>query len=318
MLQDAAVVGRVFWVGALVELTERPIAEVRDALGRLRVKELVVPHEPSSFRDEQEFAFRHGLIRDGAYDSLPKSLRADKHLGTAKWAADRAGDRAEEIAELIATHEIEAVRYLDELGERRPQIERAAFDHAWAAARRTSALGLGAESTRWYREAERLAGRVEIPLEEQSKLFRGHAANRGGRAQRRAGSRPRLPMPSERLALLFERDLDSVCQPLGLPVPAGALRAQAQGRVRRAAAHARSNALAVHLRSSLAELVEVAEAPRSRGSRSAPRSPRRGRRRDPPPTSRRRGACRPAATSAGSRTLRRGSARGGRRTRARP
>jgi tetratricopeptide (TPR) repeat protein len=174
-------VGRVFWVGALVELTGRPIAEVRDALGRLRVKELVVQHEPSSFRDEHEFAFRHGLIRDGAYDSLPKALRADKHLGTAKWAADRAGDRAEEIAELIATHEIEAVRYLDELGERRPQVERAAFDHAWAAARRTSALGLGAESTRWYREAERLAGRVEIPLEEQSKLFRGHAAESWGR-----------------------------------------------------------------------------------------------------------------------------------------
>jgi tetratricopeptide (TPR) repeat protein len=174
-------VGRVFWVGALVQLTGRPIAEVRDALGRLRVKELVVQHEPSSFRDEQEFAFRHGLIRDGAYDSLPKSLRADKHLGTAKWAAERAGDRADEIAELIATHEIEAIRYLDELGERRPQIERAAFDHAWAAARRTSALGLGAESTRWYREAERLAGRIEIRLEEQSKLFRGHAAESWGR-----------------------------------------------------------------------------------------------------------------------------------------
>ena len=73
------------------------------------MKELVVPHEPSSFRDEQEFAFRHGLIRDGAYDSLPKSLRADKHLAIARWAADRAGDRAEEIAEVIATHEIEAV-----------------------------------------------------------------------------------------------------------------------------------------------------------------------------------------------------------------
>jgi class 3 adenylate cyclase/tetratricopeptide (TPR) repeat protein len=175
VLQDAAVVGRVFWVGALAELTGRPMAEVRDALGRLRVKELVVPHEPSSFRDEQEFAFRHGLIRDGAYDSLPKSLRADKHLGIAKWAGDRAGDRAEEIAELIATHELEAVRYLDELGERRPVVERTAFEHAWAAARRTSALGIGAESTRWYREAERLADRLEIPLTERGKLVREHS-----------------------------------------------------------------------------------------------------------------------------------------------
>jgi class 3 adenylate cyclase/tetratricopeptide (TPR) repeat protein len=174
VLQDAAVIGRVFWVSAVAELAGRPIADVRDALGRLRVKELVVPHDPSSFSDEHEFAFRHGLIRDGAYDSLPKSLRADKHLGVSRWAADRAGDRADEIAELIATHEIEALGYLDELGERRPEVERAAFERAWAAARRTSALRIGGESNRWYREAERLADRLEIPLPERAKLVREH------------------------------------------------------------------------------------------------------------------------------------------------
>jgi tetratricopeptide (TPR) repeat protein len=140
------------------------------------VKELVVPHEPSSFRDEQEFAFRHGLIRDGAYDSLPKSLRADKHLGVARWAEERAGDRAEEIAELLATHELEAVRYLDELGERRPEVEGKALDDAWAAARRTASLRLGAESTRWYREAERLADRLDIPAAERAELVREHAS----------------------------------------------------------------------------------------------------------------------------------------------
>jgi class 3 adenylate cyclase/tetratricopeptide (TPR) repeat protein len=175
VLQDAAVVGRVFWIGAVAELTGRPLAEVRDALGRLRVKELVVPHEPSSFRDEHEFAFRHNLIRDGAYDSLPKSLRADKHVGVARWAAARAGDRAEDIVELVATHEAEALRYLEELGERRPELERRAFGHAWSAARRTSALWLGAESTRWYREAERLADRLDLPLDERAPLVREHA-----------------------------------------------------------------------------------------------------------------------------------------------
>ena len=71
--------------GRCRELTGRDLAEVRDALGRLRVKELVVPQEPSSFSGEDEFAFRHNLIRDGAYDSLPKSLRAEKH------AVSRAG-----------------------------------------------------------------------------------------------------------------------------------------------------------------------------------------------------------------------------------
>ncbi|MGA9161655.1 MAG: AAA family ATPase, partial [Actinomycetota bacterium] len=181
VLQDAAVVGRVFWVGAVAELTGRPNAEMRDTLGRLRVKELVVPHDPSSFSDEHEFAFRHNLIRDGAYDSLPKTLRADKHAGVARWAEQRAGDRAEEIAELIATHELEALGYLGELGERRPELERSAFEHARAAARRTSALWLGAESTRWYREAERLADGLEIPLADRADLHREHAQESWGR-----------------------------------------------------------------------------------------------------------------------------------------
>jgi class 3 adenylate cyclase/tetratricopeptide (TPR) repeat protein len=175
VLQDAAVVGRVFWVGAVVALSGRPVTEVRDALGRLRVKELVVPHDPSSFSDELEFAFRHALIRDGAYDSLPKSLRADKHLGVARWAAERAGDRAEEIAELVATHELEAVTYLDQLGERRVDVERTTFDDVWAAARRTSALQLDGESARWYREAERLADRLELPPADRAGLVREHA-----------------------------------------------------------------------------------------------------------------------------------------------
>ncbi len=176
-LQDAAVVGRVFWVGAVAELTGRTAGEVRDALGRLRVKELVLPHEPSSFSDEHEFSFRHNLIRDGAYDSLPKALRADKHAGVARWAEQRAGDRADEIAELIATHLLEALAYLDELGEvgeRRDDLRRSAFRWTRAAGERTSALWLRAEATRWLREAERLADELDLAPEERIALVRAH------------------------------------------------------------------------------------------------------------------------------------------------
>lgn len=181
VLQDAAVVGRVFWVGAVSELTGRDATEVRGALGRLRVKELVLPHEPSSFSDELEFSFRHNLVRDGAYDSLPKALRADKHVGVARWAERRAGDRVDEIAELIATHLLEALRYLEELGERRPDLQRSAFEHAWTAARRTSALWLGAESTGWYREAERLADELDLAPAERAPLHREHTRASWGR-----------------------------------------------------------------------------------------------------------------------------------------
>lgn len=177
ILQDASVVGRVFWLGAVAELTGRTVVEVRDALGRLRVKELVLPHEPSSFSNEQELSFRHNLIRDGAYDSLPKSLRADKHAGVARWAEQRAGDRADEIAELIATHLLEALRYLDELGEtgaRREDLMRSAFRWTRAAGERTAALWQRAEATRWFREAWRLADAIGPPAADRAALARVH------------------------------------------------------------------------------------------------------------------------------------------------
>src|SRR3990172_9537862 len=198
-LQDAAVIGRVFWVGAVSELTGRSVGEVRDALGRLRVKELVLPHEPSSFSDEHEFSFRHNLIRDGAYDSLPKSLRADKPAGVARWAERRAGDRADEIAELIATHQLEALGYLDELGEtggRRTELERSAVAGGPAAGQRTPALWQRAQATRWFREAERLADAIGLPPQDRVELSRAHVdaswgggptaptARRGGRGPR--------------------------------------------------------------------------------------------------------------------------------------
>jgi class 3 adenylate cyclase/tetratricopeptide (TPR) repeat protein len=176
-LQDAAVVGRVFWVGAVAQLSGRSADEVRDAFGRLRVKELVLPHEPSSFSDEHEFSFRHNLIRDGAYDSLPKALRADKHAGVALWAERQAGDRADEIAELIATHLLEALAYLDELGEvgdRRDDLRRSALRWARAAGGRTSALWQRAESARWFREAERLEDSLALPPSERVQFVRAH------------------------------------------------------------------------------------------------------------------------------------------------
>ena len=177
VLQDASVVGRVFWIGVIAELTGRTPAEVRDALGRLRVKELVVPHEPSSFSDELEFAFRHNLIRDGAYESLPKTLRAEKHQGVAGWAERHAGDRADEIAELIASHLLESLRYLDELGEtgdRPDELRLRAFRWAKAAAERTTALWQRAEATRWYREAERLAAELDLPPADLVDILRAH------------------------------------------------------------------------------------------------------------------------------------------------
>lgn len=207
-LQDAAVVGRVFWAGAVAALTGRPIAEVREILGRLRVKELVVPIDPPSFSDEHEFTFRHALIRDGAYESLPKSLRADKHAQVAGWALGRAGDRADEIAELIATHDVEALRYLDELGSTGPDRDAVARDgYRWArgAGDRATSLWLSAEAARWYGHALRLGDSIGAPAAERAEIARALArASMGGE------SNEDTEMACRRALALFEETGDDL------------------------------------------------------------------------------------------------------------
>jgi class 3 adenylate cyclase/tetratricopeptide (TPR) repeat protein len=178
LLQDASVIGRTFWLGSLASLAGLPPGVTREALGRLRVKELIVPNEPSSFRDEPEFAFRHALLRDGAYDSLPKTLRAEKHETVARWATDRASDRVDEIAELIATHRLEALRYRDELAETGPDRDgaaREAFRWARAAGDRAAAMWLPVEADRWYGVADGLAQAIGAGTTERISILRDRA-----------------------------------------------------------------------------------------------------------------------------------------------
>ena len=63
------------------------------------------PARPTStIEDEPEYIFRHVLIRDVAYASVPKKRRARAHAETGRWIETLAGDRADEFAELIAFH----------------------------------------------------------------------------------------------------------------------------------------------------------------------------------------------------------------------
>ena len=173
IVQDASVAGRIFWVGSVASLSGRSRDEARAVLGRLRVKEIIIPRDPPAFSNEVEFSFRHVLIRDVAYDSLPKSLRADKHVAVARWAEDQAGERRDEIAELLATHYTEALRYLDELGEtngRRSGLVSGAYRWARSAGERAYRLGQSHEAIRWFREALELAVIVSTDRKELATL----------------------------------------------------------------------------------------------------------------------------------------------------
>jgi class 3 adenylate cyclase/tetratricopeptide (TPR) repeat protein len=89
-LQAAAVVGRVFWRGALSHLLATP--ELDEELETLCRRELVVDEERSAISGDRAYRFRHVLIRDVAYATVTKAQRADWHRRFAEWVAARGDD----------------------------------------------------------------------------------------------------------------------------------------------------------------------------------------------------------------------------------
>jgi class 3 adenylate cyclase len=93
LLQDAAVLGKVFWAGALAEMGDRELREVELALHELTRKELVRPARTSSMEGEAEYGFWHLLVRDVCYAQIPRAGRAARHRAAAAWIEDKAGER---------------------------------------------------------------------------------------------------------------------------------------------------------------------------------------------------------------------------------
>jgi class 3 adenylate cyclase/tetratricopeptide (TPR) repeat protein len=109
LLQDASVIGKVFWAGAAAFLSGSEEHVVQGHLHELTKKELVKPSPASSIRDQAEFAFWHALVRDVAYAQIPRAERVTRHRGAAKWLASMAGDRLGDLAEILAHHATSAL-----------------------------------------------------------------------------------------------------------------------------------------------------------------------------------------------------------------
>ncbi|MGH3110141.1 MAG: ATP-binding protein, partial [Gaiellaceae bacterium] len=122
-LHDAAVVGRVFWSGAVAALAERDRDEVRRGLNELVHREFVRPIRASSIEGEDEFSFWHALVRDVAYQQIPRAPRADKHVAAAAWIAVAAGERLDDHAEILVHHHEQALRLAQAAGQERPDVQ---------------------------------------------------------------------------------------------------------------------------------------------------------------------------------------------------
>ncbi len=108
-LQQASVVGRVFWRGAVTALVADR-ETVDPDLRRLEERELVSERLTSSLLGEEELAFSHILTRDVAYETLPRRERPNAHARVASWIEETTGDRHGEFVGLLAHHYGEAYR----------------------------------------------------------------------------------------------------------------------------------------------------------------------------------------------------------------
>jgi class 3 adenylate cyclase len=200
LLQDASVLGKVFWAGALCEMGERDPREVEQALHELARKELVRPARTSSMQGEAEYGFWHLLVRDVCYAQIPRAARAARHRAAAAWIERKAGGRAEDLADVLAHHyltalelaqasgqaaetqelEASAIRYLALAGERALPLDVASAEQSLARALTLAPASHPERASlleRWAQAAQQ-QGRLQearAALEEAITLYRERA-----------------------------------------------------------------------------------------------------------------------------------------------
>ncbi len=109
LLQTAAVLGKVFWSDALSSAVGAEPWQLTEMLRSLERKEFVRREHRSAVAGATQHAFVHALVRDAAYNQLPRPARAKRHLAAAQWIESLPEDRAEDRAETLAHHYLTAI-----------------------------------------------------------------------------------------------------------------------------------------------------------------------------------------------------------------
>jgi class 3 adenylate cyclase/tetratricopeptide (TPR) repeat protein len=147
LLQDAAVLGKVFWLGA--------VGASEQQLHVLRQKEFVQRARRSSVEGEVEYAFKHVLVRDVAYGQIPRTQRAEKHLRAAEWIESLG--RPDDHAETVAHHYVNALELARAAGRDDSELVPRTVRALREAGERASTLNALGQAANYYRQALALA-----------------------------------------------------------------------------------------------------------------------------------------------------------------
>jgi class 3 adenylate cyclase/tetratricopeptide (TPR) repeat protein len=151
LLQDAAVVGKLFWLGAVTSISGGDTRAAEVNLHALARKGFVRRERESAIEGDTEYAFLHVLVRDVAYGQIPRAPRSEKHRLGAEWI--EALGRPEDHAEMLAYHYREALTLGRAAGLDTAEFEDSARRALGDAGDRALALNAYKAALRFYEEA---------------------------------------------------------------------------------------------------------------------------------------------------------------------
>jgi len=107
LLQEAAVLGKLFWLGGVASAMSADAADAEPLLRSLERKDFVRRERLSTVARNEQYSFQHVLLRDVAYGQIPRRARAEKHRRAAEWIEGLG--RPDDHAELLAHHYTQAL-----------------------------------------------------------------------------------------------------------------------------------------------------------------------------------------------------------------
>jgi predicted ATPase/class 3 adenylate cyclase len=179
VLEDASVLGRTFTKRALAAVSGLDERELEALLGSLVGKEILLVEVDPRSPERGQHGFLHALFQKVAYDTLSRKERKDRHLRVASVLESGVGPDEEEIAEVIASHYLEAYRAAPDADDA-AEIRVKARDGLRAAAERAASLAANDEARRYYDQAAELSDTSELRAELLERA--GAAAWLNGRA----------------------------------------------------------------------------------------------------------------------------------------
>jgi class 3 adenylate cyclase/tetratricopeptide (TPR) repeat protein len=202
LLQDAAVVGKVFWLGAVERIGRLDRTDAEQALHSLERKEFVRRERRSSVGDESQYLFRHLLVRDVAYSQIPRAARAEKHRGAAEWIESLG--RPDDHAEMLAHHYLTALELNKAAGVGTDELAERARTRLHEAGGRALALSAFPAAMRFYAAA--------LDLWPSDDPDRPHLLLRAGRVALRVGAEARPVLEEARDGLLAAGDPEAAAE----------------------------------------------------------------------------------------------------------